>query len=85
MDEQTKIILEFIKKMGRERQKKLLQLKQIKIGKRQLSDEEKLCRTSIKHIEAKIRSEVLASPSLKQRFNVADNQEEGEDTGDREF
>ncbi len=86
MDEKTKIILDFVKRMGLERQKKLLALKKIKIGKRQLSEEESVCRKSIRHIESKIRSEVLANPALKKHFNVMDSQGEGEeDMSDRGF
>ncbi len=81
MDEKTKIILDFVKRMGLERQKKLMELKKIKIGKRQLSNEERTCRKSILHIEAKIRSEVLANPTLKKQFKVMDEQSDEEADG----
>ncbi len=84
MDDKLKIVLDFIKKMHLERQKSLLHLKTIKLGKRELDEEEEICRKKIKIIENKIRSEVLANAELKKQFGVSEDNE-SEETDREEY
>ncbi len=69
--------LDFLKKMSLARQKNLMQLKSIKLGKKTLLTQETECRKRIFLIERKMRSIVMENDELKKKFDIG--QESSED------
>lgn len=85
MDEDEKLIIEFLNKLHLERQQDLFDLKNIKLAKKLILRQERNCKDKIRKIEQKMKSEVMTNKKIMKRFGIEEKVEIDDEDDDRGF